>query len=296
MIYNKEVAFPYPILMNGVDNYIDGNFSLDIDVKENVEEFCFEFTFSISSKFINTLIDSKEIEVMLIIQSIDNKFYRLTDLSKSAGVYSGKKIISKKKLSLNKKTRLQVILQATKQISFKSNEDLIKFYDNVKNDILIDKFSVVGISNEVAFDGSQKIPTQLFEKKLDENLKSEIAIELTEECILTKYKLQKFQFDNLNYSRYLNYPYLYMGLQKALMKFILEINNLKDEDFDEPIALLELSEEGLTSLNIKLLKLMLNKGLTEIQYNDIDEIINKISDKIIDNYTQIIERISENGN
>lgn len=87
-----------------------------------------------------------------------------------------------------------------------------------------------------------------------------------------------------------------MGLQKALMKFILEINNLKDEDFDEPIALLELSEEGLTSLNIKLLKLMLNKGLTEIQYNDIDEIINKISDKIIDNYTQIIERISENGN
>ncbi|WP_443863612.1 hypothetical protein, partial [Fusobacterium ulcerans] len=63
MIYNKEVAFPYPILMNGVDNYIDGNFSLDIDVKENVEEFCFEFTFSISSKFINTLIDSKEIEV-----------------------------------------------------------------------------------------------------------------------------------------------------------------------------------------------------------------------------------------
>lgn len=164
MIYNKEVAFPYPILMNGVDNYIDGNFSLDIDVKENVEEFCFEFTFSISSKFINTLIDSKEIEVMLIIQSIDNKFYRLTDLSKSAGVYSGKKIISKKKLSLNKKTRLQVILQATKQISFKSNEDLIKFYDNVKNDILIDKFSVVGISNEVAFDGSQKIPTQLFEK------------------------------------------------------------------------------------------------------------------------------------
>lgn len=296
MIYNKEVAFPYPILMNGVDNYIDENFSLDIDVKENIEEFCFEFTFSISSKFINTLIDSKEIEVILIIQSIDSKFYRLTDLFKSAGVYSGKKIISKKKLSLNKKTRLQVILQSTKQISFKNNEDLINFYDNVKNDILIDKFSVVGISNEVAFDGSQKIPTQLFEKKLDENLKSEIAIELTEECILIKYKLQKFQFYNLNYSRYLNYPYLYMGLQKALIKFILEINTLKEEDFDEPIALLELSEEGLSSLNIKLLKLMLNKGLTEIQYNDIDEIINKISDKIIDNYTQIIERISENGN
>ena len=41
MIYNKEVAFPYPILMNGVDNYIDGNFSLDIDVKENVEEYIF---------------------------------------------------------------------------------------------------------------------------------------------------------------------------------------------------------------------------------------------------------------
>lgn len=52
MIYTKKANFPYPILMNFTDDYIDPEFELDVNIKDNMKEFILEIDWKISSKFI----------------------------------------------------------------------------------------------------------------------------------------------------------------------------------------------------------------------------------------------------
>ncbi|MFP3442986.1 hypothetical protein R0K18_35145, partial [Pantoea sp. SIMBA_133] len=73
-------------------------------------------------------------------------------------------------------------------------------------------------------------PFELFEKKVDENLKSDIKVELGQETIVIHYKKPEFQFNHLPKSNILNNPYIYTGLSKALQAFIL--NNSDDGDVD----------------------------------------------------------------
>lgn len=296
MIFNKEVAFPYPILMNETENYIDEDFSLDVEIKENSLEYILDFKFLISSNYLKNLLNENRVKAILIIQNLDSKFYYLDSLVENEEQYEGNLSILKSRMTLDKKTRIQVILQANEELNFTKNDDLVEFYNEIKSEIYIEKYSVVGISNEVVFDGSQKSPTKLFERKLDETLDSDIAFELTEECILIKYRSTRFQFQKLTHSNILNYPYIYIGLQKALLKFLIDMNRELSQDFDEIVELNSILEEEISPLNRKLLKLMKNKGIREFKFDDIDKVIEKISDKIIENYTQIIERLSENGN
>ena len=75
-----------------------------------------------------------------------------------------------------------------------------------------------------------KKPYQLFEKRLDENLNSDIKIELGQETIIIHYRKPEFQFIHLPKSNVLNNPYIYTGLTKALQAFIT--NNSDDGDVD----------------------------------------------------------------
>lgn len=298
MIYNKEVAFPYPVLMTGYGNYKDDNFDFDVlGVTENIDEFNFSYEFEISSDFIKSLLINKKAKAVLIIRSKDNKFYILDTPAQENDKFYGEQTISKKRLSLIKeKTRLQIFIQSSETINYSGNDDLVEFFDTIKNEIVVDKNAVIAISSEVVFDKESRKDPELFEKAIDENLKSEIGIELTSDVIVIKYKNSDFQFQTINFSKELNYPYIYMGLQKALYRLIIDINSQLENDLDETINISELNSDDYEGLNYKLLSLMQNKGVRELNFDKIDEAIYKISDKIIEKYAKVIKRISEDGN
>jgi len=71
------------------------------------------------------------------------------------------------------------------------------FYQDIKHNIQIQPGMVLGFSNTVIFHGSQKKPYDLFEKKVDKTISSDIEIRLSEETIIIVYKDEKFQFSNM---------------------------------------------------------------------------------------------------
>ena len=282
MIYNKNASFPYPVLTENNDCY-SSEFTVNVELNENTVDYIFRIKYNLESKFLNELIKNSKAKVMLVIQSKDNKFFELSS-------NDHEQRIKKTRLSLNKRTAIQLLIMACEDISFEHNGDIIPFYDKIKKSIIVQKNSVLGISNVILFDGSNNKPFDLFEKKLSPDLKSDIVIELGIETIIINYKHEKYQFSLLPHSTALNYPYIYMGLQKAIYRMIVELG---DESDRESLDLTDI--EVPTGLNLKLFNLMQSKRIDEININNIDEVIYKISDKILEKYTKIIEEIAKNG-
>ena len=283
MIYNKEASYPYPVLTNGSDNYLNGYFSLDIDLQENTNDYRFLIKYDVGSEFIKTLIEEDKAELIFVVQSKDNKFF---NLNKVNNVVS----ISKTRISLSKRTSIQLLIKAKTGIDFKENNDLISFYDDLRDDLVVPSHYVLGLSNVVIFDGSNKKPCDLFEKKTDPTLKTDIGFELGEETIIIQYRNEEFQFSTYPNSTALNYPYIYMGLQKAIYKMIIE-----NSDDNESLLINEM-EPPTNGLSFKLYNLMRSKFVEEVNLGNVDEVISQISDKIIEKFTLAVKGISDNGN
>lgn len=283
MIYSKDATFPYPVLIHGSENYKNNEFILDVELQENNNEYRFLIEYSINSIFLNTLIQTDKAELIFIVQSKDNKFYFL-----KKDEYEIR--IPKNRISLSKRTTLQLIIRANENISLKENLDLNEFYTDIRSDVYIPAHGVMALSNIVLYDGSNIKPFELFEKKLDPSIKSDISIELGEETILIVYRSEEFQFNTFPGSTALNYPYIYMGLQKALYKMIVENSedheSLNIDDMEPPT----------NGLSFKLYNLLKSKFVNELNINNIDQVIYSISDKIIEKYVQVIKGIGENGN
>lgn len=283
MIYKKDATFPYPVLSEGSYSYIDNTFDLDIDLKENNEEYKFNFDYKIQSEFIKNLILNKKAQLVLVVQSKDNKFFNVDSSSKEIK-------ISKSRISLDKRTAIQLLIKSKENINFSSNGELSPFYQSFKNEIEVSKNGLLGFSNIIIFDGSTKNSFEIFEKKVDENLKSEIAIEIGEETIIISYKKEDYQFINNPRAKELNYPYIYMGLQKALYKMIIDIGQ-EDESF-----LVDDILHDVSPLYSKIINLLKSKFVDEVNINNIDEVIYMISDDIVSKYVNGIKGLSENGN
>ena len=134
------------------------------------------------------------------------------------------------------------------------------------------------------FDGSQQKPFDLFEKMVNPNINSDIEIRLGNETIIIVYKNESLQFPDVQRSRQLNYPYLYMGLQKALTAFILHANPDNPDDG----VIIEGMDLPQNSLDIKLYNLMKAKNIDEISFNTMDEAIYQMSDNMITQYTDAV--------
>lgn len=281
MIYRKDANFPYPVLANTSDSYEENYFDLDVNVSDNVDYYFFDFSYEIDSEFIRQLLDEGKAQLILIIQTKDNKFYKLTPGQKQVK-------IKKSRLSLNNRTSIQLHIQALETIHFAHNEDLNDFYLQFKEELSVEKFSLLGYSNVVRFNGSIKKPFELFEKKLDETLTSDIKIELGQETIIIHYKNQDSQFNDLPKSNALNNAYIYAGLSKALQAFIM--NNGEDGDVD-----LEDMEEPEGALDLKLFNLMKKKQVTELNMENIDEVIYTISDRVIERFTSAVRGLEADG-
>lgn len=281
MIYRKDANFPYPVLANTSDSYEENYFDLDVNVSDNVDYYFFDFNYEIDSEFIRQLLDEGKAQLILIIQTKDNKFYKLTPGQKQVK-------IKKSRISLNNRTSIQLHIQALETIHFAHNEDLNDFYKQFKEELSVEKFSLLGYSNVVRFNGSIKKPFELFEKKLDENLTSDIKIELGQETIIIHYKNRDSQFNDLPKSSALNNAYIYAGLSKALQAFIM--NNGEDGDVD-----LEDMEEPEGALDLKLFNLMKKKQVTELNMENIDEVIYTISDRVIERFTSAVRGLEADG-
>ena len=86
--------------------------------------------------------------------------------------------------------------------------------------------------------------------------------------------------------------YIYEGLSRALYKFIQD--NQSSAENEEFIELNSLSEQS-TALNQKLLDLMLNKGIEEIDLESIDKVISVISDNIIEKFVYSIREVNSHA-
>ena len=78
MIYKKDANFPYPILTNTSNSYENCNFTLDVNLEENTNDYIFEIKYDISSEFITRLLERGQAELILVIKSKDNKFFNLS--------------------------------------------------------------------------------------------------------------------------------------------------------------------------------------------------------------------------
>ena len=282
MIFSKNAIFPYPVLKNELDDYTENIFNLEVDLKDNTNEFIFEITYEIGSDYIKNLIDTKKAALFLVIRAKDNKFFRVENNSKVS--------IPKNRISLDNRTSIQLIIRAEEQIDFHDNNDLTDFYTGIKTKISIDKHCLLGLSNVVIFDGSMRKPFDIFEKRISSDLNSDIKIEVGSETIIIEYKHEDYQFVTSPNSSILNYPYIYMGMQKALMNMITE----KSEDGESlDFTDMEMPEEPLYA---KLYNLLKSKGIDGVDINNIDEVIYKSSDRILEKFSNVIKGLNENGN
>lgn len=283
MIYRKNANFPYPVLSNLSNSYELNHFDLDVDIKEQGGFYYFEINYEIDSDFIKNLLNNNRARLVFIIQSKDNKFYFLETGQSDIR-------IPKNRISLNKRTSIQLHIQALESISFVDNHDLSEFYRSFKEELILDKHALLGYSNVVVFDGDIKKPLELFAKKLNEDLKSEIRVELGQETIIIHYKKRDFQLDNYKGSKALSNMYIYLGLSKALQSFIT--NNSPDNDGDVD---LEDIPEPTGSLDFKIYHLMKDKAITDLNMDNIDEVISIISDRMIERFTSAVGEAVADG-
>lgn len=283
MIYKKDANFPYPLLTNTSNSYDGCNFTLDIELNENTYEYIFQINYDIESDFIKRMIRENKAQLVLVVQSKDNKFFNLSLNEKI-------KTIPKNRISLSKRTTIQLLIQSKEEINFKENNDLNTFYGSIKDQINVPKHSILGFSNSVMFDGSTAKPLELFEKKVDPNLKSEVKVELGSETIIINYKSDELQFIDSPVSSTINNIYVYMGLQKALYRFV---NTYGGEDEEVDLEELDLPTDGL---DLKLYGLMKSKMIKNVSLENIDEVICSITDRILEKYTSAVRGLYSNGN
>ena len=138
MIYRKDANFPYPLITDRDDSgYNDLYFTIDVGLEENSEDYRFEVEREIESSFIEKQLEEGKAELIFIIQAKDNKFFNMDSNDRFVS-------IPKSRLSLSKRTSIQVIIKSKEDISFEYNDDLNEFYNSFKKDIIVPKNSILG--------------------------------------------------------------------------------------------------------------------------------------------------------
>ena len=284
MIYNKDAAFPYPVLSHTSSSYENNDFEFNVDtIKETKETYIFPLSYTIGSSFIEQLILEKKATLVLIVQSGDNYFEELS--------YNQKEIVlPKNRLSLSKRTRLQLHIQTLETIDFSMADDLSNFYAPYKSDIRLKRHTLLGYSNEVVFEGSEVKPLDIFEQSIKENLTVPFEVKITNETILLLFRDRESSLEVSDVSNHLRNMYFYIGLNRALTEFINVYGN--DEEFID-LTSLPVMEKGLHE---KLKDLMISKNIKELDPDNLDETIQSISDDIIEKYIEGVKGMIEDGN
>lgn len=288
MIYSKACTFPYPVLQNDLDDYINSDFSLiDVDIIDSDNEYKIRLTNSLSSNFLKELLISNKAKIIAVFKSKDNQFFSLDSINEHIIK------IKKRKLNLADKTKVQLLIIANEDICLSNNNELNDFYSNFKEKLNIKRGSAIAISSIVTCDGSLKKPFDLFSKRFDPELNTDLNIKLEDEVICIVYKNEDIVFNSISNSRNFTNPYLYIGLQKALFNIIATYS--KNRDLEEGIDLDELDIHELkNSLDEKIVTILRDKKIKDLNFDNIDEVIQKISDNIIKKYVNSVKGLATN--
>lgn len=283
MIYNSKTAtFNYPIYTNDSNAYEESEFNFYIEeLNEQQDYYDIAYTIDITSSFIKGLIKEKMAEMIIVIQTKDNYFIKIEELTGSVSV-------PKQQLSLRYKTQIQVLLSATEKIRFFDCFELTPRYSNLKHDIVVQKNNLLGYSNVNTLNGVDTKATELFEYSIDESLNVPFKIELNETFIILKFKDIKYSFKQLANLKGLNNMYIYNGLTRAIQQFIMNTSISDDDENDFFVELDLVDEVALSVLDRKLFDLMRNKGVTELDMTMVDEVVNQISYQIIEKFVDEI--------
>ncbi|KPG90115.1 hypothetical protein, partial [Staphylococcus hominis] len=260
--------------------YKDAFFKFDIDnLYDDGKNYVFNLNYEISSLFVKNLITQNKATLVFILSSQDNYFKRLTNNQKQV-------IIPKSRVSLSNRTTIQLHIQSLETINMEKCEDLQEIFKDYKEHIIIDKHKLIGYSNVVKYQGTEYHSSNLFKLNVNKNYKNAFEVEIDENAIILKFNSYKHLVGKDNDKNLLNI-YIYIGLNRAINKFILN-NNIENEEF---LQLDILDDQMMTNLDSKLLKLMLNKGIKDIDYESLDDVISKVSNNIIERYTNAMEEI-----
>ncbi|CAD2071036.1 hypothetical protein JEOAER750_00137 [Jeotgalicoccus aerolatus] len=279
MIYKKGASFPHPVYYEDTSSYRDCVFDFDIQsVSEDRTHYIFTFEYELQSQFLKELLANNEVNLNIIIQSNDNFFSKIHFQDKIIK-------IPKNRLSLNKKTLVQLQLQSRKDIYFAKNHELTTFYNEYKEDTIVPKNSLLGFSNTVRYDGEGNKPLLLFEYETDPTLKSEFKVDLRPETIVLIFKDDKYLMKEFN--KNLVNMYVYAGLSQALTLFINKYG--KEEEY---VVLENLSISYDDVLDQKLYDLLESKQVIDVSLEEIDEVIYLITDNIVGKYVEAIREVS----
>ena len=279
MIYKKDANFPYPILSSNTFAYEESDFTIKVSFEEDGDFYRFNIMPQLTSAFVEALLNSGDAQYVLVIQSKDTKFFPLK-------LHHLQVEIAKSRMSLSSRTSIQIHIVAKTDIHFDNNHELNRFYEALKQSIVVPKFSMIGFSNIVTFEGGMKNPLDLFEKRLDPNLSSAIKFELGTECIIIHFRDEDTQFQSISKASAFMNPYLYTGLRMALERFI---HNYAEED-EDVVELSQLTQpEDL--LDFKLYNLMTSKAVEALHLDNIDEVMGRISHQIIEKYVKAVKEL-----
>jgi len=254
-------------------------FTLDVSLTELSDSYLFVIEYTLNSNYIKNLLNTNKAKLYLVIESKDHKHYELGDLEVS---------IPKSRIALDKRTQLQLFIVNTKRISFRDNDDIDGFYGAYKKDIFIDKYSTIALSNIEAFDGEMKKPYDLFLWSVDEKLKTEFNVKLKGEFIHLTFKDKELHYIQLAKKyRHLNNHFVYIGLQYAFFQLYYE---LVDEE-GETLRIDEISEPIANPLYQKLIDILIEKKIKELEPELIGDVIGKISDNIFTKQSSIIKEV-----
>lgn len=284
MIYTKKANFPYPILMNESEEYLNSEFMIEVSefmVKDS--EYKIKFKYNLSSKFILRLINEGKASIILIIKERNNQFFEIENIKEEVNELEIS--IPKNKLYLTGRTVFQMIIKTNTDINFKNNNDLNFFYNDYKSEIRLKRGMSLGFSNILSYTGNTKEAVELFEKRVQSDQVPDFQVELTNSSIVLSFKNEEMQLKEYSYQKNLMNPYIYIGLYKALCSILINQNSDRVEVKD-----IDYAQSGLLE---KLYKLLINKNIEYITLDEIDKIIHKISEGILEKFTNEVRRIKD---
>jgi hypothetical protein len=278
MIFNKSTVYPYPIYSNSSLDYIDPLFNVQIELTEESSDYYINFTTTLDSEFLKALL-ARGFASMYIVMT--------TFTTSEIFPYEDRLRFDKSTLDLGNKIRFQLYIIAEKSFTLGANNELDSYYRRIKDQIILKPKMLVGMSNIVNFNGQIKKPFELFSWKFNPNLDSEIKIELSTDEIIIHHKEKDYRFTYSDDRKFLNNHYIYLGLQKALLAMFHKNKDSEFIDLDDSSEELESSE-----LDFKLINFLKAKNITSFAIDEIDHVISKISDGIVDKQAKAVRRIT----
>lgn len=135
----KNRLFPYPVLSEDTDDYVDSSFSVDVNVEQGLNDITFSFSINLDNSGVQGLINHGEAYFAIHLECSKTAYRKLLISSQRSIVFH----ISTTRL--NGDVALVGMIIAKKDIAYYKNSNLNEDYANA--DILIPRAGIIAYQN-----------------------------------------------------------------------------------------------------------------------------------------------------